>query len=76
MAPKTLAAARTAWSSDLRKRIAAKVIVLALIFGASSLLAQQPQPSAATQSGQASSEIMAKGRLDGTAAAPSVGTGG
>jgi hypothetical protein len=52
-----------------------KGVVLALVFGASSLLAQQQQPSAVTQSGVAS-DVMAKGQLDGQSAAQSVGTGG
>src|SRR5688572_30400858 len=61
----------------LRKYIHAKVLVLALLFGASSLFAQQEQPVAVTQSSASSSaEIMARGRLDGQANAQSVGTGG
>lgn len=61
----------------LRKRVTATTLVLAILFGASSLLAQQSQPAGATQAGSPSaSEVMAKGRLDGTTAAQSVGTGG
>lgn len=61
----------------LRKRVTATTLVLAIFFGASSLLAQQSQPAGATQAGSPSaSEVMAKGRLDGTTAAQSVGTGG
>ncbi|HEU4993762.1 MAG TPA: hypothetical protein VFT29_03050 [Gemmatimonadaceae bacterium] len=51
--------------------------MLALLFGASSLQAQQAQPSAVTQSSQASpSDVIAKGNLDGQAAARPVGTAG
>ena len=57
-------------------RVSGKTLVLAILFGASSLLAQQAQPSGVTQAGANSSEVMAKGRLDGTTAARSVGTGG
>ena len=53
-----------------------KGVVLALVFGASALLAQQQQPSAVTQSGAPTSDVMAKGQLDGQAAAQSAGTGG
>ena len=61
----------------LRKRFTAKGLVLALLFGASSLMAQQTQPAAVTQSGNASSsELMARGRMHGQAAALQVGTGG
>src|SRR5687768_17447127 len=61
----------------LRKRVTATTLVLAILFGASSLLAQQSQPAGATQAGSPSAgEVMAKGRLDGTTAAQSVGTGG
>ena len=63
-----------------RKANTLKVVVVALLFGASSLLAQQTQPTAVTQSGVAAApsatEIMAKARLDGQGDAQSVGTGG
>lgn len=60
-----------------RKRTTATTVVLAILFGASSLLAQQSQPAGAVQAGTPSaSEVMAKGRLDGTTAAQGVGTGG
>ena len=60
-----------------RKRTTARAVVLAMLFGASSLLAQQSQPSAVTQAGTPSAaELMARGRLDGTNAAQGVGTGG
>lgn len=60
-----------------RKRVTATTVVLALLFGASSLVAQQTQPAAVTQSGTPSAaEVMARGRLDGTSAAQGVGTGG
>lgn len=57
-----------------RKRISARTLALSLLFGASSLLAQQAQPSGVTQAGNA--EIMAKGRMDGQGAAQTKGTGG
>lgn len=62
----------------LGRRRGIKGIVLALLFGASSLLAaQQQQPSAVTMAGSAApSELMAKGRLDGQTSAQGVGTGG
>lgn len=60
----------------LRKRITARVLVLSLLFGASSLFAQQAQPSGVTQAGATSAESMARGRLDGQTAAQSKGTGG
>ena len=61
----------------LQKRVTPKVVVLALLLGASSLVAQQTQPAGVTQAGSASaSEAMAKGRMDGQAGAQSVGTGG
>jgi len=60
-----------------RKRLSAKGLVLAILFGASSLMAQQTQPAAVTQSGTPSnSELMARGRLDGQSAAQQVGIGG
>jgi hypothetical protein len=57
-------------------RVSTKTVVLALLFGASSLLAQQAQPSGVTQAGASNTEVMAKGRLDGQTSAQSVGTGG
>lgn len=60
-----------------RKRINTRVLVLSLLLGASSLFAQQTQPSAVTQPSQPSAaEVMAKGNLDGQSSAHSVGTGG
>jgi hypothetical protein len=59
------------------RKLTTRATILAILFGASSLLAQQQQPAGATQAGMPSAaEIMAKGRLDGTSAAQSVGTGG
>lgn len=60
----------------LHTRVSKKTLVLAILFGASSLLAQQAQPSAVTQAGASNTEVMAKGRMDGTTSAQSVGTGG
>ena len=60
-----------------RKRLTAKVVNLAILFGASSLFAQQSQPAGATQAGTPTvADAMAQGRLDGSVAAQSVGTGG
>jgi hypothetical protein len=64
----------------MRHRITAKLIVVSLLLGASSLLAQQTQPAGVTQNGVAAApsatEVMAKARLDGQGDAQSVGTGG
>ena len=58
-------------------RKSVKGVVLAILFGASSLLAQQDKQAAVTQAGQpTAAELMAKGTLDGQTAAQNVGTGG
>ncbi|MEX2179222.1 MAG: hypothetical protein WD801_10960 [Gemmatimonadaceae bacterium] len=62
-----------------RKGLTAKGVILALLFGASSLVAQQPQQPqpTVTQAGQPTmSELMARGQVEGQSAAESVGTGG
>lgn len=62
------------------KAVNAKAILLAILFGASSLFAQQSNPAGVTQASASASastaELTAKGQLDGQAAAQSVGTGG
>jgi hypothetical protein len=61
-----------------QKRITGGAVVLALLFGAGTLVAQQQtQPSGVTQASVPSAaELMAKGNLDGQTSAQGVGTGG